>query len=87
MSDLGRLETENRITVRALRGFGRLPESFARLALDLRKQGVDLLAAGPNEIRDLQAKAESGELATDPQLLRESLIFLENRDYHDWTAP
>lgn len=83
--DLGRLETENRITVRALRGFGRLPESYARLALDLRKQGVDLLAAGSAEIQELIARAESGELATNPEPLRELLTFLDNRDYYEWT--
>lgn len=84
--DLERLESESRLTVRALRGFGRLPESFARLALDLRRHGVDLLAAGPEEIRDLLARAESGELNTDPGPLRDLLALFENRDYYEWVA-
>jgi len=84
--ELGCLEMENSITVRALRGFGLLPETFARLALQLRKDGVDLLAAGPGEIRDLLAKAESGYLATDPGLLSDLLSLFENRDYYDWNV-
>lgn len=80
------LEDQNRVTVRALRAFGRLPEPYSRLVLDLRKDGVDLLAAGPKEIQELVAKAESGSLKTDPKLLRDLLSFLENREYHGWTA-
>ncbi|MBK1655429.1 PQQ-like beta-propeller repeat protein [Allochromatium vinosum] len=84
-AELQQLDAEDRITVRALIGFGRLPEPLRKLVLELRGQGVDALGAGANEIRDLIAQAEAGTLKADPQQLRALLALLEHRDYLDWT--
>ncbi|BCU06322.1 hypothetical protein [Allochromatium tepidum] len=84
-AELQRLDAEDRVTVRALIGFGRLPEPLRKLVLELRGQGVDALGAGANEIRDFIAQAEAGTLKADPQQLQALLALLEHRDYLDWT--
>lgn len=83
-ADLMKIDGEGRLTVRALRGFGLLPESYAKVALDLRGQGVDLLSAGPNEIRALIERAEAGTLKLDPKALYELLDLFESRGFYAW---
>ncbi|SEL41047.1 hypothetical protein SAMN05444515_11572 [Ectothiorhodospira marina] len=78
------MESREQVTVRALRAFGRLPEAYSRLALELRGQGVDLFSAGPAEVRDLLTRARSGDLNVDPGMLEGLLALLEDRDYLDW---
>ncbi|MGQ9831702.1 MAG: hypothetical protein ACUVQI_08870 [Thermochromatium sp.] len=82
---LQQLDAEDRVTVRALIGFGRLPEPLRELVFKLRRQGVDALGAGANEIRDFIAQAEAGTLKADPQQLQALLALLEDREYLDWT--
>lgn len=84
--ELGRLEAEEKITVRALMGFGRLPQPFVQLTMELRKKNADILSAGPKELADLIAQAESGTLETDPQPLRDLLNLMEHREYHEWVV-
>lgn len=43
--ELLKLEAEDKVNPRALRAFGKLPEEFMSLALQLRSDGVDLLTA------------------------------------------
>ncbi|MCG5495605.1 hypothetical protein [Ectothiorhodospira variabilis] len=83
-SELISMESREQVTLRALRAFGRLPEEFSRLALDLRGQGVDLFSAGPAEVRELLERARSGDLRADPATLEALLVLLEDRDYLDW---
>ncbi|AHK78480.1 hypothetical protein M911_03950 [Ectothiorhodospira haloalkaliphila] len=83
-SELISMESREQVTLRALRAFGRLPEEFSRLALDLRGQGVDLFSAGPAEVRELLEQARSGDLRADPAALEALLALLEDRDYLDW---
>ncbi|WP_291318778.1 hypothetical protein [Desulfonatronospira sp.] len=69
----------DQVTVRALGAWGHLPDRFSRLALDLRRHGVDLLGADMAEISELLAKAESGtnrsisEYAQDIRALKEHM--------------
>lgn len=60
-AELRRLHEEGNLTVRALLAWGALPDRFTRLALELRKQGVDLLAADFSALQDLVHRARSGE--------------------------
>ncbi|TVQ74560.1 MAG: hypothetical protein EA372_02265 [Chromatiaceae bacterium] len=83
-SELISMESREQVTLRALRAFGRLPEEFSRLALDLRGQGVDLFSAGPEEVRALLEQARSGDLRADPATLEALLALLQERDYLDW---
>lgn len=85
-AELMRIDADGRITVRALRGFGLLPEPYAKLALDLRGQGVDLLSAGPAELKALIERAEAGSLKVDPQPLHALLELFERRDFYAWQA-
>lgn len=83
-AELMKIDGDGRLTVRALRGFGLLPESYAKLALDLRGQGVDLLSAGPDEIKVLIERAEGGALKLDPMPLYELLDLFERRGFYAW---
>lgn len=84
-AELQRLDAADRVTVRALMGFGRLPEPLRALVLELRGLGIDALGAGANEIRTLIAQAKTGALQADPQQLQALLNLLEDREYLDWT--
>lgn len=85
-TELMRIDAGGRISVRALRGFGLLPESYAELALNLRGQGVDLLSAGPEEIRALVERAEAGTLTVDLEALKALLELFETRGFYAWQA-
>ncbi len=85
-ADLLGMAAEGRVSVRALRAFGRLPDEFGALALALRGSGVDLLLAGIPEVADLRVAAEEGRLNADPEALRRLLALLENLEYLDWQA-
>ncbi len=83
-ADLLRLDGASKLTVRALRGFGLLPDEYAKLALGLRGQGVDLLAAGPDEVQALIARAEAGSLKTDVAALKALHALMVQRDFYQW---
>lgn len=83
-AELMKIDGDGRLTVRALRGFGLLPESYAKIALDLRGQGVDLLSAGPDELRALIERVDAGTLKLDPKPLRELLDLFESRGFYAW---
>lgn len=83
--ELQQLAAEDRVTVRALIGFDRLPEPLRKLVLELRGLGVDALGAGVNEIRGLIDQVEAGTLMADLQQLQALLDLLENHAYLEWT--
>ena len=85
-ADLLGMAAKDRVSVRTLRAFGRLPDEFGALALALRSAGVDLLGAGIPEVTDLVVAAEQGQINVDPETLRRLLALLENRGYLDWQA-
>lgn len=73
-SELRRLHEAGRLTVRALKAWDMLPDRFTRLALELRGQGVDLLASDLTALQELVRHAqseESGALRTHVEDLRE----------------
>lgn len=82
--ELQKLESEDKITPRALRAFGRLPQEFMTLALELRSLNVDLLNASHEQIAAYIQQAEAGELEIDPARLQSLLAYMENRAYLTW---
>jgi len=78
------MEARGELTLRALRAFGRLPDGFGPLAFVLREAGINLLDAGPHDLRGMLWAAEAGRLAVDPVALRRLLDDLEQRRFLDW---
>ena len=83
-ADLLGLAADEAVTVRTLRAFGRLPQPFMELALTLRRDGIDLLAMGPRELRELLGSARAGEARIDPERVVELLGLIEDHGYLDW---
>ncbi|MBZ4647960.1 MAG: hypothetical protein JG760_211, partial [Desulfomicrobiaceae bacterium] len=76
------MEQQGKVTVRALRGWGRLPDKYVKLALRMRQEaGLDLLEADLERIR---------QWATDPAMasfreeLDELAAFLERGEHLAW---
>ncbi len=81
--DLLKLEQQGKITVRALRGFGRLPDHFLKLAQTLRNEkGLDLLGADLEQIRQWRVEPHLADVADQ---LAELTAFMEQGKYLDWT--
>ena len=59
VEELVDLARRGRLTVRALRGWGFLPQRFVNLGLELRKSGIDLLDADIGRVRELIRQAGS----------------------------
>ncbi|MGM0539440.1 MAG: hypothetical protein ACQERT_09550, partial [Thermodesulfobacteriota bacterium] len=55
------LKSEGKLTVRALRAWGQLPEKFMALAFDLRPLGIDLMNADTRTVRELTREADENE--------------------------
>lgn len=72
------LESLDRITVRALRGWGHLPPKFDRLALDLRGKGIDILGFDHEQVQELarQASAPDSPLQAQGADLKELAEFM-----------
>ncbi len=63
-AELAALASEGRLSVRALRGWGLLPERFNQLALSLRRYDIDLMAADQAAVSALaDSTAETPHLA------------------------
>ncbi len=76
------MEAEGKVTVRALRGWGRLPDTFVKLAQRMRQEaGLDLLGADLDQVRrwggDEAAAAYRAEL-------QELAAFMERGEHLDW---
>ncbi|WP_143170827.1 hypothetical protein [Desulfopila aestuarii] len=81
------IEQKGNVTVRAIRGWGRLPERFIRLGQELRRDsGFDLLAADRALLWEWISLADTGDgkLAAAREGLVELLGFMERGDYLDW---
>lgn len=72
--ELVKLQQEGRLTVRALWAWKLVPESTAKMALELRAQGLDLLAADHAAVASWLTDADAGKLA----LSGEQRSFLED---------
>ena len=59
--ELQELAERGELTVRALRGWGVLPEEFVQLALELRRQDMDIMNADREKISDLARQARQQE--------------------------
>ncbi|MFO7876409.1 MAG: ankyrin repeat domain-containing protein [Desulfovermiculus sp.] len=55
------LKSEGKLTVRAMRAWGQLPEKFMALAFDLRPLGIDLMNADIRTVRELTREADENE--------------------------
>ena len=73
ISVLQALQRDGKLTVRAMRAWGQLPEKFMALAFDLRPLGIDLMNADTRTVRELAREADENEqlrpLADDLQVL------------------
>jgi|GEM_PF-2039961 len=79
------MEQQGKVTVRALRGWGRLPDTYMKLAQQLRQEaGLDLLGADLDQVR---------QWSTDPALAQfgAELVklgaFMEGGEHLDWSPP
>ncbi|SFL64031.1 hypothetical protein SAMN05421830_104151 [Desulfomicrobium norvegicum] len=82
------MEQQGKVTVRALRGWGRLPDTYMKLAQQLRQQGgLDLLGADLAQIRAWIAQAQGGDAVLAGHLVElESLAtFMDGGEHLDWT--
>ncbi len=79
------LERQEKVTVRALHGWGRLPSGYLQLARQMRTEaGLDLLGADLPQIREWLARTEPLPAPIrDP--LGELAVFMESGDYLDWS--
>ncbi len=83
------LEQQGKITVRALRAWGRLPDKYIQLGQKLREEaGLDLLSADLDQIRAWIKKAKENDtiLAKMQDGLAELAVFMEQGDYLEWTV-
>lgn len=83
------LEQQGKITVRALRAWGRLPDKYVQLAQKLRQEaGLDLLGADLNTIRDWIAKGKQGDatLLKMQDGLTVLATFIEQGEHLEWTV-
>lgn len=82
------LEQKGEITIRALRGWGKLPEQFVTLAQEMRQAGsFDLLGADLQQIKLWLEQGESGDSSLAPfqDQLQALAVFLEAGDHLEWT--
>lgn len=81
------LEQQGKITVRALRAWGRLPDKYIKLAQQLRQEAkLDLLGADLNKIKSWLDK-EDPALANAKEGLRELVAYMEEGAHLQWSAP
>lgn len=83
-----RMEQQGTITVRALRGWGRLPDKYVALAQRMRQEAsLDLLGADLTRIRAWITQAEAGDAALVPHLdgLKELAGFMEGGEHLEWS--
>lgn len=64
-AELVALASQGRLTVRALRAWGQLPERFSQLALELHRHDVDLLAADQAVLEALIVRASDDPALSD----------------------
>lgn len=81
------LEQQGKVTVRALRAWGRLPGKFVGLAQRMRQEaGLDLLGADVAQIR-LWGASDDASMAPYRAELAELADLIGRGEHLDWTAP
>jgi hypothetical protein len=79
------MEQQGKVTVRALRGWGRLPDTYVRLAQRMRQEaGLDLLGADLGQIRTWSADPSLAQYGAE---LTELAGFMEGGEHLDWAPP
>lgn len=82
------LEQQGKVTVRALRAWGRLPDTYVKLAQQLRQEtGLDLLGADLVQVRAWISQAEEGDTVLVKHLkeLEGLAEFMGQGGHLDWT--
>ncbi len=82
------LEQQGTVTVRALRAWGRLPDTYVKLAQQLRQEaGLDLLGADLAQIRVWVGQAEGGDavLAGHQDALKALVGYMDGGEHLEWT--
>ncbi|MGC9456637.1 MAG: hypothetical protein ACP5DC_03850 [Halothiobacillaceae bacterium] len=84
---LPQLARSGAVTARALMAYDALPVEVTGLALRLRGQGIDLLAADLDRLQGIQSQVEAGEIMLDPEdkaILERLIRLVEDGAYLDW---
>ncbi|SHO52117.1 TolB family protein [Desulfopila aestuarii] len=76
------MEQQGKVTVRALRGWGRLPDEYVKLAQRMRQEaGLDLLGANLDQIRQWSADPAMAQFGAD---LSKLAALMEGGEHLDW---
>jgi len=79
------MEQQGKVTVRALRGWGRLPDTYVKLAQRMRQEsGLDLLGADLDQVRQWGADPALAQFGAELATLA---AFMEGGDHLDWSPP
>jgi hypothetical protein len=79
------MEQEGKVTVRALRGWGRLPDEYVKLAQRMRQEsGLDLLGADLVQVRQWSADPALAQFGAE---LAKLAAFMEGGEHLDWSPP
>ncbi len=79
------MEQQGKITVRALRGWGRLPDAYVKLAQRMRQEaGLDLLGADLDQVRQWGADPALTQFGAELAALA---AFMEGGEHLDWSRP
>lgn len=79
------MEQQGKVTVRALRGWGRLPDAYVKLAQRMRKEsGLDLLGADLDQVRQWGADPALTQFGAELAALA---AFMEGGEHLDWAPP
>ncbi|ACU89753.1 hypothetical protein [Desulfomicrobium baculatum] len=79
------MEQQGKVTVRALRGWGRLPDEYVKLAQRMRQEsGLDLLGANLDQVRQWSADPALAQFGAE---LAKLAAFMEGGEHLDWSPP
>lgn len=79
------MEQQGKVTVRALRGWGRLPDEYVKLAQRMRQEvGLDLLGANLDQVRQWSVDPAMAQFGAD---LTKLAAFMEGGEHLDWSPP
>ena len=79
------MEQQGKVTVRALRGWGRLPDEYVKLAQRMRQEaGSDLLGANLDQVRQWSTDPAMAQFGAE---LAKLAAFMEGGEHLDWSPP
>lgn len=79
------MEQQGAVTVRALRGWGRLPDDYVKLAQRMRQEAnLDLLGADLDQVRQWSADPALAQFGAE---LTKLAAFMEGGEHLDWSPP